>query len=468
MPSIYDYINRFRNTVDNAWRDTGDNYWRKIGKLVSIVYHGRGTQEESQAGAKKSHQADFGRKPYMYGLKRHSPKSDYHDMMRELPLRAQMDQRLAKQSEFEKPYLHEDYQEMQYLWPGPPGFMFPPFDMPKFKIPTAERWGGHGCIIFCNSPMECNEPVQCSPAIFQYWGLTRDRYKELSFKIKLNGSTHGDYELHEQAVFPLVINPPSVDNVFGPNYVKRWAMEAPYDVLTIVMKDGADNICTDELTVMPMDCPEADVCDCDDVVEFSFNDTGTADTIVGGGSITVRVSDGCPPFDWSTTASGYSFESAKTWNRTNILTSDTGTCGVDYDAVCVFVVTDNCGTNVGGSPNGVRSTGGHWDDAYVNDCLVTSGVETCNKIHGNKKYHMHWTEGCERLCIHDCYVTLQGSTTEYVDGKTIIIPNVSIYDCSAWKCFYDPEDQKDYMALTANGPPADCLYILRYQAWTCT
>jgi hypothetical protein len=249
MPSIYQYINRFRDTVDNAWRDTDDNFWRKLIRIVS--FYGRGTRKRNTSADKNVPSADFGRKPYLYDIKRESPKSDYHDMMREVPQRAMMDQKLAKDSEFDKPYLHEDYQEMEYLWPWP-GLTHPPFEMPKSKIPTGDKWQGGGCIITCSDPHECNQPIKCSPAIFEYWGPTAGRYSELKFDIKVNGQAHTDFKIEGNSVYPLWINPPYRDDALGDDYAYRWqsAEKDDLDILEVTMTDGAGNVCSDTIVVL--------------------------------------------------------------------------------------------------------------------------------------------------------------------------------------------------------------------------
>jgi len=67
---------------------------------------------------------DYSRKPYI--------SKTYKDLMRRAPWSAMQEQELRKQSEFEKPYKDQTYNEMQHYDPGFPGISF---DSPNWDFP---------------------------------------------------------------------------------------------------------------------------------------------------------------------------------------------------------------------------------------------------------------------------------------------------------------------------------------------
>jgi hypothetical protein len=86
----------------------------------------------------------------------------------------------------------------------------------------------------------------------------------------------------------------------------------------------------------------------------------SSETIVKGGSITLSVTGGCPPYTWSTSSKGYSL----TYNKdgTVTLSCTTGTCGTNYAVYATVTVMDNCGV-----PDTIviRNTAGTWKEQKI-------------------------------------------------------------------------------------------------------
>jgi hypothetical protein len=90
---------------------------------------------------------------------------------------------------------------------------------------------------------------------------------------------------------------------------------------------------------------------------LQWDDESTPDTILPGGSISVYVLYGCPPFTWAVSGTGYSIGQTQTEGRSNQLNCAAGTCGVNFDAFAKVTVTDSCGGAVTGT---IRNTAGQW------------------------------------------------------------------------------------------------------------
>lgn len=90
---------------------------------------------------------------------------------------------------------------------------------------------------------------------------------------------------------------------------------------------------------------------------FEFNDAATPDTVAPGGSITLYILGGVPPYTWNVTGEGYSLEESETEGLSNVLSCVDGSCAVDYDLVAYITVTDSCNEEVDIE---IRSYEGEW------------------------------------------------------------------------------------------------------------
>jgi len=353
----YDFINRWRSHHDNSFKDTVADYWRKVSKL-STKRGTRGTQDT--ISVKSDPTADYRRKPY-------TASGDYGDLMGSVSRGSIQDKYLEPFSNRDKPYQSDgDYQEMEQYQPTPLGFSF--YNLPDFKRPVpnnteVEVWApgvtsGGGCAISLHAPLYCTGDVEGNPNIFQSINPGKAGLSELQWRVQIKGGSSETTEYSNWTVYnnwdlsgtvrPLKIHPPA--NGWSPAYnAPECTKHLPQHEVLVEMVDGAGNVCQSKIKVFCRgECGEC--CTSDGYVEMTFNDANTSDTIEKNSSIEVYVSDGCGPFTFATSSTGYNFEgvaSYETENRHATLFCADGTCESDYAASCDLTVTDNCGTVVG-------------------------------------------------------------------------------------------------------------------------
>lgn len=259
-------------------------------------------------------------------------------------------QAVNKESEFEKPYLDDDRGKMHMDLPWPDWPPFPPVSpwppMPELPSPAP---GGNWCILATPfGALDCDGEITfwvmvcgvseagdlCNPGQLSRWKV------------------EGDFTTITSDFLGIVVG---ID--------KEAAVQRPDKTAWIkaCFTDPSGNICCEEKEVTCTVCPPD--------VAFTFDDANTPDTIAPGGSISVYVTGGSPPFVWETTSTGYSFARITTLERQNVLTCVSGVCGVDYDAIASLSITDGCEDTV---TEKIRNTGGQW-----------SLVESCNEYQGD-------------------------------------------------------------------------------------
>lgn len=93
--------------------------------------------------------------------------------------------------------------------------------------------------------------------------------------------------------------------------------------------------------------------------EFAIDASSTPDTIVAGNAIDVYVTGGVGPFTFETASTGYTFTDpvGETNERRKVLNCVSGECGVAFDVIVYYTVTDACGSVLTGS---ARNTAGRW------------------------------------------------------------------------------------------------------------
>ena len=305
---------------------------------------------------------DYNRKPYIEGK-----RGDYREMMTQPTDKAMFDQRLEKQSEFKKPYLEDDYQAMEHFYPPP----FPHLDwnFPEFKgpVPSGGEWDrqgigfGRGCALTCHSPLYCDGTVECHPNIFQHIAEGNEKYAELKWKAYVNGSRYLDTD-HLSTLRPFIINAPS----------GGWAVwpDSQMDKVVVIMVDGAGNVCETKLDVfcLPGGC-------CPASTTFEWNTGSNPTTIASGGSADIYVQGGCPPYTYTVSGAGATWNSGGgtvlvSSNLNEQLDLADGTCGVDYGAVITVSVVDDCDTSTGSLV--LRATG---DDGNAPGWVFVSALD---------------------------------------------------------------------------------------------
>lgn len=376
----------------------------------------------------------YGRKPYVVG-----PEGDYTEMMSRVPRRAMEDQATIPRSQFDKPYLNDDYAEMEHFQPMPStNFAWPDLVFPDFSGPVPDpnvdlSWvpkgagGGIPCL------MSLIGPMYCEPGAYPDWSYRGSIYLSL---VNLNFlPSLGDF-LDNVRVY---INGSRYHNVTtggsgrcGAGYLcieKPPGGWVPGDKIYVDVKDAAkanfgQSLCSQVLIVA---CIE-EACDCDSPPEgvFAFDDGSTSDTITPGSSISVYVTGGCPPFNWSVSGIGYNFTASNTQARNNVLRCSGGTCGPSFAAVADLTITDDCGDQVTAK---ILNTDGGWVEQSTGVCEITgvgtitgSGPNyTITYTTENKRqvhvYNYHEvTEGAPDPCGDSLCGTVDCSGSTWCDG----------------------------------------------------
>jgi len=106
---------------------------------------------------------------------------------------------------------------------------------------------------------------------------------------------------------------------------------------------GVEDLCGQTATLCNCDCYVGD--------DIAYDTANSDETVDASGEATVVVTDGCPPFTWEVSGTGFSVP-ASTSTRTNTLTAAAGACGT-----AIITVTDRCEDECIGY---VRCTTGQW------------------------------------------------------------------------------------------------------------
>jgi hypothetical protein len=278
---------------------------------------------------------------------------------------------LGRESEFEKPYVDEDYRKMHFDPPTPDWPPFPPFPpwppLPPIEGPVP---GLPSCAIVCYEPLDCDEPIWCHPSI---WCGTDLGCTLCSWVVE--GATAG-YTPHLTGVGGWGID------VWIDTSLVEPGGEA---LIKICMTDPCGNVCCHDSEITCKVCPP-------DIV-ISWDDGISADTIGqgNGGFATagVAVLDGLGPYSWSVAGTGFSMLHANTEGKTNTLQADDTACGP-----ATITVTDFCGDTTTGY---VRCTAGQWTEIGFTSCVITGAItegDGATRIEGKYKLVENWSNSC--------------------------------------------------------------------------
>jgi len=128
-------------------------------------------------------------------------------------------------------------------------------------------------------------------------------------------------------------------------------------------------------------------CECAEGMEWDT--VNNPETIVKGSSVTLYVTGGRGPYQWSVSGNGYSLLVSETEVGQNQITCVEGVCGVDYDATVSISVTDDCGDVVSGA---LRNVAGEWELIY--ECGMFNTPEYKEVTDGIYKYLQYWCTNC--------------------------------------------------------------------------
>jgi hypothetical protein len=325
---------------------------------------------------------DYGVAPYKDAQEefRNNPsesEKSYIDEMKTPTWFHMMALQLQKHSELIKPYMGQDYPESEHYYPDPlytpewpgdqpqgsfegmyscPGCMFTasveyPFE--RREDGSFDCANGQICFpfssVFCMTPEDTdlygvNPDALSSPtghahayaAASWWWTVTGSEAVSLSVVPKADKLRSSAWK----CIAPLA----------------GWPIGTFY--VTIHAEDMYGNRCK---TNLRYECEEIPCCNQESYVAPTIDAESTPDTIAPGGSIEVDILDGCPPFTWSVSGEGYSFEHAETEGRTNTLSLEDEDCGDGAGAYAILTITDDCGNvATGGTEVSPRNTEGEW------------------------------------------------------------------------------------------------------------
>jgi len=178
--------------------------------------------------------------------------------------------------------------------------------------------------------------------------------------LKITGGT-GKYvweiDANDDATFP---NDQKIDRTFSPK-----------NPITVTTGESADCSIVVTVTNQGKTLPPANISNIDQSFKFDFAKTGSG-TIAQNSSRTIYVSNGNAPFTWTTSTSGFYFDSARTQKqittntRNVVLYSNNSACGT-----AIIQVTDQCGAATEGS---VRSSEGRYKNHKTVDTASSSEI----------------------------------------------------------------------------------------------
>ena len=115
---------------------------------------------------------------------------------------------------------------------------------------------------------------------------------------------------------------------------------------------------------------------------------GNPETIGQSSEGAITVDNGCEPWYWTVSGTGFSFKYYQTFTATNTLEADDTACGA-----ASITVTDGCGTGVNGV---VRSTEGEWTAIGGGSASCPTGCNVCGGashtreiITENKRWYLY-------------------------------------------------------------------------------
>jgi hypothetical protein len=182
-----------------------------------------------------------------------------------------------------------------------------------------------------------------------------------------------------------------------------------------------------------------------------YDDDGD-DMIGPGGSVSLWVDSrglACPPYNWSTSSTGWSLSSSETNNDLETVTlsliDTTGkTCGTDFDVYATVTVTDDCGVT---DDIIVRYSGGKW----VVLCSNRVGGYFCGI---NKDQCFHEYPDAQPIFYFGHYRVACNISNYWRCSKSVLIPYTAT--CGD----YPP------IVIENNGEcPPEYRYVSRYTYW---
>ena len=388
---------------------------------------------------------EYGKRPYVDEV----PK-EYIEYSKRPTDKEMFDRLEEKHSEFKKPYMFDDYQEMEHYYFGPTEWWSPGWDLGgssndgsgwsvnwwmgdyKGDSPAddeAAGWIGWyiiGCAIECDHILLRTEDGTCSEEVCCYFNpawqtIARVEIITADAPVTFTKNDPDDWNFHLPGTTRKGFCFKMDDDAGGPS---SFEIEASTIPTGIQRKAGTCKVRTF------YNCG----CDCATVDTFAIDTGASATTITPGGTAVVVVQGGCEDYTWSVSGTGYTLDNATTTGLSNTLNSASGTCGVDYGPVATVTITDNCSTQITAK---IRNTGGQWVNQTNTDCESGTGTDaTCYTILEDHRYGVHSKHGGSAFDFSGCD---RGSATaqNYCYGQwnyscvSILEADASRYSCAS-------------------------------------
>jgi hypothetical protein len=356
----------------------------------------------------------------------------------------------VRESQFEKPYIDDEYRKMHLEFPTPdwPKTPDPPPNgdieptTRRMRFGTPRCWG-HVFSAVCDGPTWGTVHLVMVPPHSQgaslRWSLSCEDPRVKTWPNHGNTSLTGSFEFmvepRESFKDTVILEISCV--MVGGSYAQEWETEGsiPKDasIPPFLRTDLFGLIWTEIESVEGkiFDCGKFPVeynCGC---TLFEWDDETSEETVdhddLGGSIIAIYAEGFCEPFDWEVEEEGFTLAESRTYGFNNIIYADETACGT-----ATITVTNREGSSVTGY---VRCTEGQWIEvdeelAYPNgNCLGgylnTTPVEViigdtkwtgdkCTIWDGNRCA----TANCENCSCHNC------SNCSAMTGTTDPIPTI--------------------------------------------
>ena len=303
---------------------------------------------------------DYNRKPYMYGK-----DGDYLEMMKAPTAKAIENEGVMEpHSEFKKPYLYDDYQEMEHFY-NPSHFPIPDMGGP---LPTGRMQAICDAIrvfpcdfdVFPYSTDDCTQTIKAVWKDFAWPCKYEDRgwiingaYDRSSLKMEVEdkpGGTALSGGGPELAVLLSSLPDDARDiehSTVEFKFDESQIDDEGYAVVDLYFEIKGRCKSHAQIKVLCETCPPD--------VAVSWNTDLSAETIAPGDPTTtvdIFVKDGYGPYSWEVSGTGFTLGAATTSGVANTLIADSTACGP-----ATITVTDKC---EGSATGWVRCTTGDW------------------------------------------------------------------------------------------------------------
>jgi hypothetical protein len=374
------------------------------------------------------------------------------------PSDKQYDNRIKRpHSDDKKPYMPDEYQEMEHYWtPYDPPNLVPPGMPDDPRIPSNRpdnpSTGGGDVPDRGGEFTGCLFGIPRGPLVIQKgettWsgigvvisdplvslGVNYGPVKVLTSYVDINAC-------HARLTPNCIVGAQALEEFDEADHPHKIG---DYFAAQVVATTASGETCAWDISVS--NCPP------ETALEWDYD--SSPETIGQDDSVTVYIIGGSGPFKWEVSGTGYTLTDAETSGRQNTLISDSGSCGS-----AIITVIDGCDDSVIGS---VRNTTGVWDEKASQCGLVaTPGSWTYNCYAGLEyqwRVYATVTVGYQRQ-YHKERLQINAAAQSQTSTQSQCEADRAAYNCGSWTspCFSYPG------AWTLTKPPGTCGSNPRWQ-----